>query len=67
MILITGQQRPVYEEANTDSSVMLLAEPGVQGKLLECDGQWCLAEIKGNKGWLKAAHFFGVLEDEKIR
>lgn len=66
-ILITGDRRPIFDEADSDSAVVLLAEPGVQGKLLECDGPWCAVEIAGNKGWLKASHFYGVYENEKIR
>ncbi|MFT6556938.1 SH3 domain-containing protein [Sneathiella sp.] len=66
-ILITGDRRPVYEEPDTDSEVVLLAEPGVQGTLAECDGLWCEVDIAGNRGWLKASHFYGVYENEKIR
>ena len=66
-ILITGKRRPVYEDSENSSPVVLLAEPGVQGRLLECDGQWCEVEIAGNRGWLKASHFYGVYEKEKIR
>lgn len=66
-ILITGQRRPVYEDADESSAVVLLAEPRVLGKLLECNGQWCEVEIAGNRGWLKANHFYGVHENEKIR
>ncbi|MEH6402402.1 MAG: SH3 domain-containing protein [Sneathiella sp.] len=66
-ILITGERRPIYEDTDTGSVVILMAEPGVQGKLLECDGPWCAVEIAGNKGWLKASHFYGVYENEKIR
>ncbi len=66
-ILVTKKQRSVHENPNDESAVTLLAEPGVSGKLVECDGRWCLVEIAGNKGWLKASHFYGVLENEKIR
>ncbi|WP_169566826.1 SH3 domain-containing protein [Sneathiella limimaris] len=66
-ILITGEQRPVYEDATTESSVILLADPGVQGRLLECDGRWCLVDIAGNEGWLQTGNFYGVHENEKIR
>lgn len=67
MVVVTGDRRSVYEEADEDSVVVLLAEPGVQGRLLECDGAWCQVEIAGNKGWLKARQFYGVYENEKIR
>ena len=66
-ILVVDAQRPLYEDPTTDSSVVLLADPGVQGKLLECDGMWCQVDIAGNTGWLKASDFYGVLENEKIR
>ncbi len=66
-ILITGQRRPIFEEPADNGVVVLLAEPGVQGRLLECDGPWCEVDIAGNKGWLRASHFYGVYENEKIR
>lgn len=66
-ILITGNQRPLYEDPDTTSSVLLLAEVGVQGRLLECDGAWCKVDIAGNEGWLKANQFYGVFENEKVR
>ena len=46
---------------------MLLAEPGVVGKLDECDGRWCEIEVAGLTGWLLASHFYGVYANEKIR
>lgn len=66
-ILITKERRPVYEDPDENSVVVLLAEPRVQGQLLDCNGQWCEVEIAGNSGWLKANHFYGVHENEKIR
>lgn len=66
-IVITGDDRPLYEDPKTDSVVTLIAEPGVLGKLLECDGAWCRLEIAGLSGWTPASHFYGVFENEKIR
>jgi SH3-like domain-containing protein len=66
-ILITGEDRPLFEDANSESVVTLIAEPGVLGKLLECDGTWCKLEIAGLAGWIPAVHFYGVFENEKIR
>ena len=66
-ILITGERRPMYERPKADSVVVLLAEPGVQGRLIECDGSWCKVDVAGNEGWMKTAHFYGVLENEKVR
>jgi len=66
-ILITGDRRPMFERPKEDAIVVLLAEPGVQGRLIECDGSWCKVDVAGNEGWMKTAHFYGVLENEKIR
>ncbi|WP_206374202.1 SH3 domain-containing protein [Sneathiella chinensis] len=66
-ILVTEDPRPLYEDPKEDSEVLLLAEPGVQGKLLQCDGEWCQVEIAGNEGWLRANQFYGVYANEKIR
>lgn len=66
-LIITGDVRAVYEEPDESSPVVLLAEPGVVGKLEECDGRWCEIEIAGLTGWLMANQFYGVYADEKIR
>ncbi len=66
-LVITGEVRPVHEDPDETSPVVLLAEPGVLGKLEECNGRWCEIEIAGLKGWLLASHFYGVYENEKIR
>jgi SH3-like domain-containing protein len=66
-LIITEEARAVYEEPDEASVVVLLAEPGVLGKLQECDGRWCELEIAGLTGWLPANQFYGVIEDEKIR
>lgn len=66
-LIITGDLRAVYEEPDEKSPVVLLAEPGVVGKLNECDGRWCEIDIAGLTGWLLASQFYGVYENEKIR
>jgi SH3-like domain-containing protein len=42
-------------------------EPGVIGKLLECDGAWCRLEVKGYQGWLLRTEFWGVFPDEVVK
>jgi len=46
---------------------MLRAEPGVIGRLLDCDGSWCRVEVEGRRGWLQRADLWGVLPDETLR
>ncbi|USG61244.1 SH3 domain-containing protein [Sneathiella marina] len=66
-LIITEESRAVFEDPDESSVVVLLAEPGVLGKLRECDGRWCALEIAGLTGWLPANQFYGVLENEKVR
>jgi SH3-like domain-containing protein len=42
-------------------------EPGVIGKLIECDGAWCRLEVKGYEGWLLRTEFWGVFTDETVK
>ena len=42
-------------------------DPGVIGKLLECDGAWCRLNVKGYEGWLLRTEFWGVFPDEVVK
>lgn len=66
-LIITEEARAIYEEPDEKSVIVMLAEPGVVGKLQECDGRWCELEIAGLTGWLRADEFYGVYADEKVR
>lgn len=63
MIRAPGVQE-VRRLADTDSRVVLRAEPGVIGELLNCDQSWCRVEITGRRGWLPRSSIWGVLESE---
>lgn len=62
--LITGEIRGLRRVPNPDGRVMLRAEPGVVGELLECLFDWCRVEIAGRRGWLAKREFYGALPDE---
>jgi SH3-like domain-containing protein len=49
-----------------DARVVLRAEPGVIGELLDCERDWCRVEIQGRRGWLRRHAFWGVLPDEVL-
>jgi len=36
------------------------AEPGVVGELGDCDDGWCEFDVKGRKGWVRAARLWGA-------
>ncbi|MFQ5971661.1 MAG: SH3 domain-containing protein [Alphaproteobacteria bacterium] len=43
------------------------AEPGVIGKLLECNTRWCRIEIGAYRGWVERAGVWGVYPNEVSR
>ena len=49
-----------------DARVVLRAEPGVIGELLDCAQDWCRVDIQGRRGWLRRHAFWGVLPDEVL-
>lgn len=38
------------------------AEPGVVGKLGDCDEGWCAFDVGGRKGWVRAERLWGASE-----
>lgn len=49
-----------------DARVVLRAEPGVIGELLDCEAEWCRVDIKGRRGWLERQAFWGALPGEAV-
>lgn len=65
-VVIEGEIAELRRTADDDARVILRAEPGVIGDLLECAGDWCHVEIAGRRGWLRRDAFWGVLPDERL-
>jgi SH3-like domain-containing protein len=49
-----------------DGRVVLRAEPGVIGELLDCEEEWCRVDIEGRRGWLRRQAFWGALPGETL-
>jgi SH3-like domain-containing protein len=49
-----------------DARVVLRAEPGVIGELLDCEAEWCRVDIEGRRGWLERQAFWGALPGEAV-
>ncbi len=62
--LVRGGTRPLRRAPNPAAPILLLAEAGVQGRLLSCRPLWCELEIAGRIGWMQRLHFFGALDEE---
>ena len=63
MVQAPGVQ-DVHRLANNNSRVVVRAEQGVIGELLNCDQAWCRVEISGRRGWLPRPAIWGVLDYE---
>jgi SH3-like domain-containing protein len=66
-VMVAEEVRALRQTPDQEARVVLRAEPGVLGELLDCDGDWCRVEIEGRRGWLQRADFWGVLSDESAR
>jgi SH3-like domain-containing protein len=38
----------------------------VVGRLRECRAGWCDFDVKGKRGWIEAAHLWGVASGETV-
>lgn len=65
-IMILGDVRDLRRTASVQARVLLRAELGVIGSLLECRENWCRVEIEGQRGWLQRGEFWGTLPGEAI-
>lgn len=66
-VIVRGDTRPLYGDADAKSPVVARAEPGVIARLLECQGPWCRVESQSIRGWLRRAEIWGVYPDEDVR
>lgn len=65
-MVVTGIARILRYRGSDDSGPVAQVEPGVIGRLLECEPGWCRVELQGYRGWLKRTEFWGVYPGEKI-
>ena len=57
--IVTGDVRPMREDASVSAAVAYRAEPGVVGRITDCKNGWCLFDVKGRKGWVQTDHIWG--------
>ena len=51
---------PMRAEADGASALRWNLEPGVVGKLRECDNNWCQLDVGGHKGWVEQKRLWGA-------
>ena len=47
-------------EADGGSALRWNLEPGVVGKLRDCDNGWCELDVKGRRGWVEQKRLWGA-------
>jgi len=62
-----SQLQPLRRKAADDAALVAQVEPGVVGRVRQCDGQWCELEMGDSRGWLKQEQLWGVYPHEKIK
>jgi SH3-like domain-containing protein len=61
--LVIGKTPAALREAAGDGTRLLWnAEPGVVGKLGDCDAGWCEFDVGGRKGWVRQSRLWGAGE-----
>ena len=61
-----GQPRAIHEKAASASRVAYLAEPGVVGRIEQCDGDWCKFMVGQRSGWIAQSDVYGVGAREQV-
>lgn len=53
---------PMRDEPSGDGQLLWNAEPGVVGKLGDCEEGWCKLDVHGRKGWISQSRLWGAGE-----
>ena len=65
-VMIKNEIAELRRTPSDDARVVLRAEPGVVGELLDCAEDWCRVDIQGRRGWLRRDALWGVLPGEVL-
>jgi SH3-like domain-containing protein len=63
-VLVTESVGELRRTPDDDARVVLRAEAGVIGELVDCEREWCRIDIQGRRGWLRRDAFWGMLASE---
>lgn len=65
--VVTGKKPAVLRRApDATANAALRAEPGVIGRILSCEKEWCRLQISGRKAWIEKSHMFGAYKKEEF-
>ncbi len=57
--LVTKEIRPLREKPDTGAKTLWRAEPGVIGRVSDCDKGWCRIDVLGRMGYVEMTHIYG--------
>ena len=57
----------LLSDPETDAGVVALIEPGVVGKINQCNGDWCEMTFSGTSGWISQSQVWGAYPGETIK
>jgi SH3-like domain-containing protein len=58
-LVIGDSLAPIRAEPSRTAELRWNAEPGVVGKLGDCESGWCEIDIGGRSGWIEAGRIWG--------
>ena len=60
------QNSPIYKHPSESSDLAATLQAGVIVNIRNCDGDWCLIDGEGFKGYIQQVKLWGVYPNEKI-
>lgn len=61
-----GEPQPMHQQADAASPIAHRAEPGVVGRISDCQGGWCRFDAQGRSGFIRTGSLWGVDEGERL-
>ncbi len=67
--VVRGETRPLLRRPEERAPVVARLAPGVLGRIRRCEAgsAWCEVEVRGNRGYLMRAWFWGTYQGEEVR
>jgi SH3-like domain-containing protein len=65
-MVVTGELRTLRSDPSLEAKVVAKVEPGVYGRIEQCEEDWCRLNISGSVGWLRRFEFWGVYPKENV-
>jgi SH3-like domain-containing protein len=67
MAVVIETRRVLHDSPSESARAVAQLDPGVIGRIVECNGDWCRLEVKGYEGWLKRTEIWGVDATENFK